>query len=51
MNYRNFGLGSNASKGVWLKPIRTFTAKSLLRLGSRCADLAEWIAPWIAEEQ
>lgn len=47
MNFRNYGFASSGSKAVSFKRTRTFIAKMFIRLGTRFADLAERIAPWL----
>jgi len=50
MNTRDFGLRSPALKVYSFKKTRTFIAKILIRFSLAYADLALWIAPWLAKE-
>ncbi len=47
MNFTNSGPGWQFWKAALIKSIRIFTARQLIKLGNRCADLALWIAPEI----
>lgn len=47
MNFMNYVLGLPALNRGWPRRTRTFIARILITHGKRCADLAEYVAPWI----
>jgi hypothetical protein len=51
MNARHFGLSTPAENTYLFRKARTSIAAALMRFSCAYADLALWVAPWLAEEE